>query len=572
MTVIMTPDGRPFYGGTYYPPVPRYNMPSFRQVLEGVVDAWLKRRQEIEASAGKIAAHLSASSMSPESSKPLSPGLLDQAVRGLRSNFDSRLGGFGSAPKFPPSMSIEFLLRRFVNDGDEEALLMAEKTLEKMATGGMYDQLGGGFARYSTDAAWLVPHFEKMLYDNALLSRVYLHAWQVTNRPLYRRIAEETLEFVAREMRHADGGFFSSYDADSEGVEGKFYVWNPPEIEDVLAQDAGLFKLYYDVTDEGNWEGNSILNVPRPLPELAELLEEDEDALWAKLDAARKILYAERAKRVWPGLDDKIVTSWNGLMLASFAEAGRLLKRSDFTEVAVQNARFLRRALRLPSGRLLRTWKDGTQAKYNAYLEDYAYLADGLLALYQNTHDGQWYSWSKELGDLIQKHFTNGTNGMFYDTSDDHEKLINRPVDLQDNAVPSASGMAVQVYLKLSLLMGDGYYRDVAERALNVMGELMARYPGAFSHWLSAASFAMSDALEVAIVGENGAEDTEALLAVVNNKYRPNLITAVGTGGEMIPLLQNRQMLDGQATAYVCRRFVCRTPVASPLELAALLP
>ncbi|MFQ5399127.1 MAG: thioredoxin domain-containing protein [Anaerolineae bacterium] len=571
MTVILTPDGRPFFGGTYFPPQPRYGMPSFRQVLTAVTQAWQERREELENSAEDIAQHLSRAVNLSGGEQTLDDTLLLQAVDGIASRFDREQGGFGRAPKFPPSMTLEFLLRMHLRRGDESSLFMVEHTLQKMAYGGMYDQLGGAFARYSTDDRWLAPHFEKMLYDNALLSRIYLHAWQVTGNPLYRRIVEETLDFVIREMRHEEGGFYSSFDADSEGEEGKFYVWRPEEIRAVLGDDAELFMLYYDVSKRGNWEGKNILNVPRDPAEVARLARLSLAELEAKLAESRQKLYEARAQRVWPGLDDKVLTSWNGLMLASFAEAGRVLNRPDYTETAACNARFLYEAMRGADGRLRRTWKAGTQARYNAYLEDYAYLADGLLALYQNTFEPRWFAWAQELADLMLTYFQDEEQGGFYDTSDDHEGLFQRPKDVQDNATPSGNAMAAQVLLKMSLFTGDGRYWEIAERSVASLSRLMTQHPTSFAHWLSAAVFMLGEPREVAIVGEPSRADTMALLDVVSAHYRPYTIVAAGGDGQTVPLLADRTQLDGRAAAYVCRRFICRQPTTDPETLRAQL-
>lgn len=572
MTVILTPQGKPFFGGTYFPPRPRHGMASFQQVLTSIVQAWQNRRDEIEESAGKITQHLSRTIALSGEKNDLNQALFDQALDRILNRFDSNYGGFGQAPKFPPSMTLEFLLRMHLQRGDDMALHMTEHTLQKMAYGGMYDQVGGGFARYSTDAYWLVPHFEKMLYDNALLGRVCLHAWQVTGKPLYRRIAEETLDFVVRELRHEDGGFYSSYDADSEGEEGKFYVWQPEEIRQVLDDDeAELVMRHYDVSDSGNWEGKNILHVPRPPQEVAQSMSMDVDELEARLETARQKLYDARAQRVWPGLDDKVLTAWNGLMLAAFAEAGRDLNRPDYTEVAVRNAQFLRQHMRRDDGRLLRTWKAGSEAKYDAYLEDYAYLADGLLALYQNTFDIRWFTWAQALADMMLDHFRDEGHGGFYDTADDHEELVQRPKDVQDNATPSGNAMAAQVLLKLALYTGDGRYWDVAEEAVAGLHEPMAEHPTAFAHWLCAATFILGQPREVAIVGDHGFKDTEALIETVFAQYRPNLVTAVGYKGDVIPLLADRKLIDDKATAYVCRRFVCQRPVNEPEALARQL-
>jgi hypothetical protein len=587
MTVFLTPEGKPFYGGTYYPPLPRFGMPGFTQVLESVAAAWKTRREEIENSASGIAAHLSAASGPGAQSSVLNEALLGQALEAIMNKFDSRDGGFGGAPKFPPSMTIEFLLRMAVQRDDPMALHMAEHTLTKMAYGGIYDQLAGGFARYATDIKWLVPHFEKMLYDNALLARVYLHAYQITGKPLYRRILEETLDFVSRDMRHesadrlpvgdrlpVDGGFYSSYDADSEGEEGKFYVWTADEIRQALGEDAGLFMARYGVTEGGNWEGKNILQVAAEIPALAErfgLAEEESAADFAasrlRLEAARLKLRRERAQRVWPGLDDKVLTAWNGLMMAAFAEAGRVLDRPDYLQIAIENARFLEQNLRAENGRLLRTWKAGSPARLNAYLEDYAYLADGLLALYQATFDPYWFEWAQALAGQMLSYFRDAQAAGFYDTSADHEELLYRPKEWQDNATPSGNAMAAQVFLKLSLITGDASYWDIALESISEVTGYLARFPTGFAHWLCAAAFALGDPREIAIVGELDDPDTAELIDVVSKPFRPNVVLAVGEGGENVPLLAGRSRISGKPTAYVCRRFVCQAPVTDKTAL-----
>jgi len=410
-----------------------------------------------------------------------------------------------------------------------------------------------------------------MLYDNALLARVYLHAWQITGNPLYRRITEETLDFVVREMRHEDGGFYSSYDADSEGEEGKFYVWTAAEIQAALGADAALFMSYYDVTEAGNWEGVNVLNMAQEPEAVASAAGLTLPELEAKIAAWKQILYDVRAQRIWPGLDDKVLTAWNGLMLAAFAEAGRTLNRPDYTEIAEQNATFIYETMRTSDGRLLRTWRSGSNPKYNAYLEDYAYLADGLLALYQATFAEKWFIWAKELADVMLNFFHDAENGGFFDTSTDHEDLIHRPKELQDNATPSGNALAAHVLLRLSLYSGEGRYWDVAESSISGLQSPMLEYPSAFSQWLSAASFCLGNPQEVAVVGQPEAEDTMALVDTIFAEYRPNLITAVGENNQTIPLLANRDKLAGKATAYVCRRFVCQQPVNEAAALAAQL-
>lgn len=573
MTVFLTPQGEPFYGGTYFPPTPRYGMPSFMQVLQSIAQAWQAQRPKIDESAAGISQHLSRSIPLTGQQDTLTPALFRRALDGLSGTFDPTQGGFGKAPKFPPAMTLEFLLWMALRDGDEVALHMAQLTLQKMAYGGIYDQLGGGFARYATDNDWLVPHFEKMLYDNALLARVYLHAYQVTGNSLYKRIVEETLDFVVRELRHAEGGFYSSYDADSDGEEGKFYVWSAAEVRQLLGGEADLFMRYYDVSDRGNWEGKNILNVKHPPEKVAEWLNLEVPEMEARLAAARQKLAAVRAQRVWPGLDDKVLTAWNGLMLAAFAEAGRVLDRADYTAVAAQNATFLYSTLRRENGRLQRTWKAGHAAKYNAYLEDYAYLADGLLALYQTTFDTRWFAWAQELAEIMVSQFQDSVNGGFFDTSADHEALLLRPKDIQDNAVPSANAMAARVLLHLSLYTGNGRYWDIAAQATTGLQDAMSRYPTGFAHWLGNAAFMLSTPQEVAIVGQRSSPDTEALRQVVFATYRPDLIVALGDekDAQRVPLLRERPLRNNKATAYVCRRFVCQQPVTDPHALQAQL-
>lgn len=571
MTVFLTPDGRPFYGGTYYPPVPRHGMPSFMQVMEAVWDAWQNRRESLDEQAGKLSNHLQRTMPLGQVGGVLEKEILGQATAVLFNNFDQAAGGFGGAPKFPPSMTLEFLLRHYLQSGEAMALYMAEHTLEKMADGGMYDQIGGGFARYATDTHWLVPHFEKMLYDNALLARVYLHAFQITGKPFYRRIVEETLDFVARELRHPAGGFYSSYDADSEGVEGKFYVWSAAEIQEILGEDAPVLMAYYGVTEQGNWEGHNILYLPRSPQKTAVSLNIPLAELEAKMSGLRLKLYDVRAQRVWPGLDDKVLTSWNGLMLAAFAEAGRALNRPDYTEIARQNAAFLQETMGWGDGRLYHTWKDGAAARHNGYLEDYAYLADGLLALYQTTFEPRWFIWARQLADTMLAHFHDEADGGFFDTADDHESLLYRPKELQDNATPSGNSMAAGVLLRLSLYTGEMTYWDVAETAVAALKEPMLQHPSAFAQWLGDAAFILGEPQEVAIVGEPKAADTAVLLDTVFARYRPSLVVAAGLDGESVPLLDGRTQLNSQATAYVCRHFICHQPVTQPQELTAQL-
>jgi uncharacterized protein YyaL (SSP411 family) len=571
MTVFLTPEGQPFYSGTYFPKEPRYGMPSFSQILLGVADTWQNQQNEVQQSAVDVTRIIQQVSDVGGKSEILDTELFAKAMYNFTQRFDQTWGGFGEAPKFPQPMVIEFLLREYVRSGDAYALEMAELTLQKMAHGGMYDQLGGGFARYSTDGQWLVPHFEKMLYDNAQLARVYLHAWQITGKQLYRRITEETLDYVLREMRHEEGGFYSSQDADSEGVEGKFYVWSADEIRSALGEDSALFMRIYGVADGGNWEGHNILHLRIEPADVAVQFDLSAEEVETKVAAARQKLYDIRAQRIWPGLDDKILTAWNGLMLAAFAEAGQILDRSDYVTVATQNAEFLYRTMRTSNGALHRTWKAGSEAKLNAYLEDYAYLGEGLLVLYQTTFEARWFVWVHELAEYMMAHFSDSENGGFFDTSDDHEQLIHRPKDLQDNAVPSGNAMAVHVLLKLSLLTGETSYWDIAEQATASMGDSLMQYPSSFGEWLNAGSFILGQPREIALIGSD--EQVMPLLQVVRAAYRPFQVVATGkeTGDKTIALLAHRPQVNGKATAYVCRRFLCQTPVTEPEELASQL-
>ncbi len=571
MTVFLTPEAKPFYAGTYFPNEPRHGMPSFRQILTGVAKAWNDERADVLESASDVTKQLQALSDLGHAAQPIGEDVLVNAVRGLAQRFDPTWGGFGQAPKFPQPMTIELLLRESLRTENESAREMAELTLRRMAMGGMYDQIGGGFARYSVDHRWLVPHFEKMLYDNALLARVYLHAWQATGDLLYRRITEETLDYLLREMHDGGGGFYSSQDADSEGVEGKFYVWSAAEIRDVLGDEAETFMRLYGVSDEGNWEGSNVLNLHLDPKGFAGQLDMSPQALEARMSRARAALFEHRSRRVRPGLDDKVLTAWNGLALAAFAEAGQALGRRDYVDAAISNAEFLRRWMRRDSGRLHRTWKAGSDAKYNGYLEDYACLADGLLALYEATFEPRWLDWARELADLIVEHFRDAEGVGFFDTSDDHEELIHRPKDLQDNAIPSGNAMAAGVLLKLSLLTGDGALGEVAEQSIASTGRWMSQYPSGFAHWLTLASFLIAGPKEIAIVGSP--EDRAPLVEVLRKGYRPFQVVAAGEeGGDPdVPLLENRTRVDGNAAAYVCRRFVCEAPVTDPKALESAL-
>src|SRR3712207_4865467 len=437
MTVFLTPDGAPFYGGTYFPPAPRGGLPSFQQVLLSLADAYADRRDDVMRSAQSVREYLQAATGAAMPKAAVGVELLDGAAASLLSQLDRRFGGFGGAPKFPQAMNLEVLLRHYHRTGDLGALSGVELTLRHMANGGIYDQLGGGFARYSVDQYWLVPHFEKMLYDNALLSRLYLEAYQATGDPFYWRIAEESLDYVVRDMTSPEGGFYSAEDADSEGEEGKFYVWTQAEIRAVLdEEEARLAERYWDVTERGNFEGKSILYVPRPLEAVAAEFGLPPEGLWERIEGIRSKLFAAREERVRPGRDEKILAAWNGLMLRSFALAARILDREDYGEVARRNATFLLEGLRV-DGRLRRSYKDG-QARFNGYLEDYAMAADGLVALYEATFETRWLAEAAHLADAILELFWEEGSRAFYDTPADHEELVTRPRDVYDSEIGRA--------------------------------------------------------------------------------------------------------------------------------------
>jgi len=571
MTMFLTPDGRPFYGGTYYPPEDRHGMPGFKRVLLAVDEAYRERREDMEQNADGLISTFGA--QIPVRSRPtLKSDLLSRAVAALAAEHDDREGGFGHAPKFPQPMTLEVLLRAH-RHGDGRALPMAERTLVKMARGGIYDQLGGGFHRYSTDGRWLVPHFEKMLYDNAQLARIYADAHRATGDPFYLRIATETLRYVQREMTSPEGGFYSSQDADSEGEEGKFFVWSADEVVALLGDDAPAFMRAYDVTASGNFEGHTILNLPREIDAVARELGLEEDALQGILARGRAMLFEARERRVKPGRDEKIITAWNGLMLRAFATAAATGEDASFMATAQASATFLLANLRR-DGRLLRTYKDGA-AKLNGYLEDYAFLADGLLALYEAGGGSRWLHEARSLADTMIAHFADPEGGPFYSASDDHERLITRPRDLYDNATPSGNSVAAEVLLRLAVHTGEESYRVQAMRAIASLEEAMARAPLAFARLLCAADAALDTPRELAIIGDPNDPGTLALLRVATARFDPNLVLALASPEEaassQAPLLEGRTLLGGEPAAYLCERYTCQAPVSDPDALAQAL-
>ncbi len=575
MTVFLTPEGVPFYGGTYFPPEDRHHMPGFPRVLLGVSETYQKRPDEVTKTAVSMLGELRRFGIAQESSEPFSLELLDVAQRGMARGYDAKYGGFGSAPKFPPAMTLEFLLRQYHRTGDEKALEMVEHTCRMMAWGGMYDQLGGGFHRYSTDARWLAPHFEKMLYDNALLSRLYLHVYQATGDEFYRNIAEETLDYVAREMKDERGGFYSTQDADSEGHEGKFFVWSPSEIEEILgAEDAALFNPYYDVSADGNFEGQNILNINATLEEAAKEAGVPVQTLQEALERGRQKLFDAREHRVKPARDEKVLTAWNGLMLASFAEASAILERKDYLSISEKNAEFVLSQLR-SDGLLLRTYKD-EQAKLNAYLEDYAFYADGLVALYQASGELRWLEEASALTERMIVEFWDEEEGGFFYTGESHEELIVRTKDFFDNATPAGNSVAAEVLLHLGVLTGNESYQRKAVTLFRLLTGYIKRYPSAFGRALGALDFYLSTPKEIAIIGKKDAPETASLRREVWRRYLPNKVVAQSTGedaraAEIVPLLKDRTTIENRATAYVCEHYTCQRPVTKPEELAAQL-
>jgi uncharacterized protein YyaL (SSP411 family) len=613
MSVFLTPDLKPFYTGTYFPPVRRYNMPAFKDLLAGLARSWKEDPDEIERVSGQVSSHLQQTfNANINSGSTFTQEHLNTALKSLIDTYDWDHGGWGSAPKFPQPMAIEFLFRRAINrpatertenfenensesSADSEILKPALHALKSMARGGMYDVVGGGFSRYSTDNSWLVPHFEKMLYDNAQLARAYLHAWQITDDDFFKRIVIETLDFIAREMTHPNGGFYSSLDADSEGEEGKFYVWSLEEIREVLQEDSEFFEAAYGITQRGNWEGKTVLQ--RALDD-ASLVARfpgklDLETAPVKMAECHSRLLAARTTRIRPGTDDKILTAWNGLMLATIAEAARVIAseaeqsprpneeipsslktapRNDmYYKVATRNAEFLLNSLRV-NGKLKRSWREG-KVTNEVFLEDYAALILGLLELYQTDFNDKWFAAAKELADGMIESFDD-PNGGFFDTPKDSENLLLRPKDLQDNATPSGNALACEALLKLAAFTDNGKYRDFAEKALGLVVDMAARYPTAFARWLSAADFALGYVKQVAVLYEAQGGDASDLIRVIQSAYRPNVIVTASSyppPNEAPSLLKERPLKNGKTTVYVCEGFVCKNPVTSITELKDLL-
>ncbi|OKK06190.1 hypothetical protein AMK26_09015 [Streptomyces sp. CB03234] len=570
MTVFLTPEAEPFYFGTYFPPAPRHGMPSFHQVLQGVAVAWADRRAEVDEVAGNIVRELAGRSLAYGGAGAPGEQELAQALLGLTRDYDDRHGGFGGAPKFPPSMVVEFLLRHYARTGAEGALQMAADTCEAMARGGIYDQLGGGFARYAVDREWVVPHFEKMLYDNALLCRVYAHLWRITGSDLARRVAVETADFMVRELRTAEGGFASALDADSDDgtgkhVEGAYYVWTPGQLREVLGEeDAAYAAQYFGVTEEGTFEhGSSVLQ----LPQGAGVVDAE------RMEGIRQRLLAAREERPRPGRDDKIVAAWNGLAIAALAETGAYFDRPDLVERATEAADLLVRLHMDSSARLARTSKDGHAGANAGVLEDYADVAEGFLALAAVTGEGVWLEFSGFLLDIVLDQFT-GEGGALYDTAHDAERLIRRPQDPTDNATPSGWTAAAGALLAYAAHTGSEAHRIAAEGALGVVKALGPRAPRFIGWGLAVAEALLDGPREVAVVGRADDDTARALHRTALLGAAPGAVVAFGEpdgGEEEFPLLKDRPLVDGQPAAYVCRHFTCDAPTTDPDDLARKL-
>ena len=574
MTVFLTPDGEPFFGGTYFPPQDRGGLPAFPRVLEVMADTYRDKRSEVLETSQKLISHIRGISPKDNDLEILESKIIDTAFSKLQDNFDNKYGGFGLQPKFPQPMIYEFLLKYYIKTGLPEALEMVEVTLNNMAAGGIYDHLRGGFHRYSTDTYWLVPHFEKMLYDNALLIRLYLHAYQVTGNNTYRVVVEETLDYVIAEMTDKSGGFFSSQDADTEGEEGKYFVWRPEEIEDLLGKEQGsLFNKYFNVDIDGNFEGMSILNVTMSKSDFmfSEGLEKSE--FENLISQSKSLLLESRATRTSPGIDDKILTSWNSLMIGAFAEAGSILGRSDYVSIAERGADYILKTL-VTEDRLLRTSRNG-QAKLQGYLEDYSFLVNSLILLHEATLSQKWLNAAIKFTENMINLFWDKKNKQFYDTGIDHESLIIRPINFQDNAIPSGAAIAADVLLKMAVITGRKEVGQYGKDALKSSVPMLNQYPLGAGHWLCVLDFYLDKTKEIVVLGKSKSCDTKELVAEVFRHYIPNRVF-VGNDVEdetvsNLPILQRKNLVNGKATAFVCEDYVCSLPSSTPESFAKQL-
>jgi uncharacterized protein len=567
MSVFLTPDLKPFFGGTYFPPTDSRGMAGFPRVLLSVHRAWEERRDEIRDSATEMTEQLRSFGTLPKGSGALDVGLLDRAARAVTKNFDPVHGGFGRAPKFPHPMDLKVLLRHYARAGDDHALHVVRHTLTKMAQGGIYDHLGGGFARYSTDDRWLVPHFEKMLYDNALLASAYLEAYQATRDAEFGRVARETMDYVLGRMTDPEGAFSSTEDADSEGVEGKYYVWSLAQVKWILgAEHAKTFAYVYDVTESGNWEEHNILNLPRTIGQAAKLLGRDEEGLRTELDASRAKLLAMRDERIPPAKDTKVLVSWNGLMIAALSEGGRILKDERYLQAAGRAAGFILDRMRRDDGRLLHTFKDG-RARLDAYLDDYANLIDGLTRLYEATGEPRWIESALDLTRIMIDEFADPEHGGFFFTGHHHEELIARQKDYYDNATPSGNAMAATALVRLGALTGRDDLTRAGRSALESVQVMLESQPAAGGQSLIALDFLLGPTRELAVIAGADADEFRAVLEAIATPFLPHKVVAPATSSQAeslagsIPLLADRPSREGRTTTYICEHFACRAPV-----------
>lgn len=568
LNVFVTPEGRPFYGGTYFPPTSRHGLPSWRDVLKSIDAAYRERPSDVERSAESISQYIRRSQTMGQSGTVPGPDVLKDAYATVAAQFDRDHGGFGGAPKFPQPLALDFVQRMHVRLDSPEAREFVEQTLRAMSAGGIYDQLGGGFHRYTVDAGWVVPHFEKMLYDNALLVPVYLHAYQLTQEPLYRSIVEGTLDYLVRVMRSPERGFYSAEDADSEGVEGKYYVWTPDEVDALLSPDESRAAcLRFGVRSPGNFEGKTILTVAASLDTVAAELGLTLDEASALLERASAKLLIARAQRVPPVKDTKIITAWNALAIAAFAEAGAVLERADYLRTARETAAFVLSELR-PEGQLVRSYRDGPSS-IPAFLEDYAFLAGALITLYESSFDPAHLDAAVQLAEEMRRRFRDEEHGAFFDTQVAGE-LVVRPRSFYDNPIPSGNSAAAMTLLRLDALTGDPSLAADATAAFDVVGNVLARAPLGFSHLLSALDFYQSTPLQIAVAGDQVEQPAREMLRVVFQRYLPNRVLAAGTAGEPA-LLEGRHTERGTATAYVCRHFACDVPAHDAATLASQL-
>ncbi len=574
MTMFLTPDGVPFYGGTYYPPEDRHGMPSFRRILESVSGAWQTRREEVLKGATTLRGIYADAEAPTSAGDSVTRAHLDETLRSMRRWYDQREGGFGTAPKFPQAMLLDVLLRQHTRSGAPEPLGMVQHSFAKMSGGGLYDQIGGGFHRYCVGAVWLVPHFEKMLYDNALLSRLAVHLWQRTGDAEARRIADETFAWLRREMTSPAGGWYSSLDADSEGHEGKFYVWTLDELHTLLGDDAAIAIAYWGATATGNFEdsGANILHIARRIEDVAATFERTVAETRAALERCGATLMRARATRVRPGTDEKVLASWNGLMLRAVAEGARAFDDAALAEAALRAGHFLRAEL-VRDGRALRSWREGFPTTIAGYLEDHAALALGFISLYQLTFDRSWLDLALTLNESCVRWFWSDEASAFFDTAHDAAALVTRPRDVTDNAIPSGTSLAVELQLTVALVTGDVAMRRRADYVLASLAEPMRRSALAFGHLLGAADLSVSGAVELAIAGDPQSEGFRALAREAAGVYLPFLVLVGGSGAAVdgMPLMEGRGMIGGNATAYLCRNYACELPTTDPAQLRRLL-